>query len=87
MGGTIFGKISHCSNFFPVPTFSRTSKGWLEPRGVPPKVGTLTCRDASIKEHHGAVVIPDCGGGDGRNGARGGGEICSPLSENHIPVH
>ena len=31
--------------------------------------------------------IHACGGGDGRNGARGGGEICSPLSEHHIPVH
>ena len=25
MGGNIFGKNGHCSNFFPVPTFSRTS--------------------------------------------------------------
>ena len=59
----------------------------MEPRGVPPKGEPLPCRDEATEGYHGAFGIPACGGDDERNGARGGGEIYSPLSEHHIPVH
>ena len=62
-------------------------QGWLEPRGVPQKGGPIPCRDEATEGHHGLVGITACGGGDFRNGARGGGEICSPMSEHHSPLY
>ena len=44
-------------------------------------------RDESVEWRNGFLGIPASGGDDGRNGARGGGNIHPPLSEHHISLH
>ena len=43
--------------------------------------------DEATEGNNGLVGITTCGCGDVRNGDRGGGEICSPLSEHHSPLN
>ena len=54
---------------------------------VPPQCGPPSGGNSEEARHDGAVVIPISGCRNGGSGYRGGGYICTPPTEHHLPVY